>query len=290
MMTERPRPGSVPRDQRDCPMCGGAELIVHFTYDSPPPLETRFPLAQGRSYWREMHRCNRCGHYLEWFEPSQSALYGGEYVSTTYGDAAGLQRSFDKINALPSERSDNVGRVRFVDGHCRAQWPADRFQDAPPRLLDVGAGLGVFPYRMKQAGWDCTALDMDERLVAHYRNVAAVAGVLGDVSAIEGLGTFDLITFNKVLEHIADPVSVLASVRRLLRPGGLVYVELPDGEAAEAGGKEREEYLLGHIHVFSFASYALLIAQAGLSLVCCERLQEPSTKYTLRGFARIAAD
>ena len=268
-------------------MCSGADLRVHFTYDSPPPLETRFPLAEGRQYWRELHRCGQCGHYLEWFEADQSALYGGEYVSTTYGDPAGIRRTFDKINALPPERSDNIGRVRFVDGYCRARWPDGRFLERKPRLLDVGAGLGVFPYRMKQAGWDCTAMDMDERLTAHHRDVVGVNGVLGDVRNIDGIGELDLVTFNKVLEHVEDPVSLLASVRRLLLPGGLVYVELPDGEGAEVEGKEREEYLLGHIHVFSVASYALLIARAGFSLMCCERLREPSSKYTLRGFATL---
>lgn len=266
-------------------MCAGRDLLVHFTYDRPPPLETRFPLAEGRSYWRELHRCRQCGHYLEWFERDQSALYGGEYVSTTYGDAEGIRRTFDKINALPPERSDNAGRVRYVDGYCRAHWGAAR-REGPPRLLDVGAGLGVFPFRMKQAGWDCMALDMDERLIVHHREVAGIDSRLGDVRSVQDIGAFDLVTFNKVLEHVDEPIAVLASVRRLLRPGALVYVELPDGEAAEAGGKEREEYLLGHVHVFSFASFALLIARAGLSLLSCERLQEPSTKYTLRGFCR----
>ena len=174
-------------------MCNGAELRVHFTYDSPPPLETRFPLAEGRQYWRELHRCGQCGHYLEWFEADQSALYGGEYVSTTYGDPAGIRRTFDKINALPPERSDNIGRVRFVDGYCRARWPDGCFLERKPRLLDVGAGLGVFPYRMKQAGWDCTAMDMDERLTAHHRDVVGVNGVLGDVRNIDGIGEFDLV-------------------------------------------------------------------------------------------------
>lgn len=279
------KPGDRPRVMRRCPMCGGADLRVHFTYDEPPPLETRFPLASGRRYWRELHRCNQCGHYLEWFDADQSALYRGEYVSTTYGDPDGIRKTFEKINALPPDRSDNYGRVRFVDEYCKAHWPEDRFLVRKPCLLDVGAGLGVFPYRMKQAGWDCTAMDMDARLIAHHRDVAGVEAVLGDVRYVDGIGQFDLVTFNKVLEHVEDPIALLASVRRLLLPGGLVYVELPDGEGAESEGKEREEYLLGHIHVFSVASYALLIARAGFSLICCERLREPSTKFTLRGFA-----
>lgn len=266
-------------------MCGGKDLRVHFTYDRPPPGETAFPGLAAERYWRELHRCAHCGHFLEWFEPDQTSLYGGEYVSGTYGDEAGIKRSFDRINALPPGRSDNVGRVRRVVEYCHAHRAADRFAGRAPRLLDVGAGLGVFPYRMKEAGWDCTALDMDPRLVAHHRSVVGIQSEVGDVRRVEGLGCFDLITFNKVLEHVADPIDVLKGSLRLLAPEGLIYIELPDGEAAEIEGKEREEYLLGHVHVFSFASFALLVARAGLQLLECERLREPSTKFTLRGFA-----
>jgi 2-polyprenyl-3-methyl-5-hydroxy-6-metoxy-1,4-benzoquinol methylase len=259
-------------------------MTLHFTYSAPPPLETRFPLSERAAYWRELHRCGTCGHYLENFLPDQRALYLGEYVSSVYGDRDGVERTFNRINALPDEKSDNVGRVRYVDGFFRRH--SRIASDHKPRLLDVGAGLGVFPYRMKAAGWDCVALDMDKRLAAHYRDTIGVEAVIGDVTTLEGLGHFDLVTFNKVLEHVPDPIGMLASVLRLLKPAGFVYVELPDGEAAEVDGKEREEYLLGHIHVFSFASYALLIAKAGFDLIACERLREPSTKFTLRGFAR----
>ena len=277
-----------PQTQNVCPMCGESSMAEHFTYSEPPPLETRFPLAMGERYWRELHRCGHCGHYVELFAPDQSRLYAGEYVSSLYQDRDGIKRAFDRINALPPEKSDNVGRVRFVDAFCRSRWDRQaKLEYWAPRLLDVGAGLGVFPFRMKQAGWDCVALDMDERLAAHHREVVGVQAMTGDVRSIEGLGTFDLVTFNKVLEHVDEPAAILASVGRLLTPNGLAYVELPDGEAAEAEGKEREEFLLGHKHVFSLASYGLLIANAGFELLTCERLREPSTKFTLRGFARL---
>jgi len=267
-------------------MCGG-DLAVWFAYAEPPRLETRFPLAKGAIYWRELHRCRCCGHFVEAFAPDQSALYLNEYVSATYQDDLGIRRAFDRINALPPDRSDNIGRVRYVDAFWRERHRVDEPQT--PRLLDVGAGLGVFPFRMKQAGWDCTTLDLDERLTAHHRAVVGVSGLAADVRTVVGIGPFDLITFNKVLEHIPDPVETLASASRLLATAGLIYIELPDGEAAEAEGKEREEYFLGHRHVFSFASYALLVARAGLELVACERLREPSGKFTLRGFSRARA-
>jgi hypothetical protein len=102
--------------------------------------------------------------------------------------------------------------------------------------------------------------------------------------ASQELGRFDVVTFNKVLEHVADPVSMLARSARHLREGGFVYIELPDGEAALTEGPERQEFFIDHWHVFSAASLAILATRAGFRLQALERLHEPSGKYTLRAF------
>jgi SAM-dependent methyltransferase len=152
------------------------------------------------------------------------------------------------------------------------------------RLLDVGAGLGVFPYAVKQAGWHCTAIDPDPRAVAHMRDRVGVEAICADFMDVDGLGEFDVVTFNKVLEHVDDPVAMLRRAHRCVAPGGFVYIELPDGEAAAAVGADREEFFVEHLHVFSFVSIAMLADRAGFKPVMIERLQEPSTKFTLRAF------
>ena len=108
--------------------------------------------------------------------------------------------------------------------------------------------------------------------------------------SVEMPGRFDLITFNKVLEHVAEPVLMLQKSRNHLAPDGFVYVEVPDGECAAEAGKEREEFFIDHLHVFSLASVALLAKRAGFVLKLVERLQEPSTKYTLRAFMTPRSD
>ena len=77
---------------------------------------------------------------------------------------------------------------------------------------------------------------------------------------------------------------MLARAREILEPGGFVYVELPDGEGAAREGYHREEFFIEHFHVFSFASFSLLATAAGFTLMSLERIREPSSKYTLRGF------
>ena len=90
--------------------------------------------------------------------------------------------------------------------------------------------------------------------------------------------------FNKVLEHVEDPVAMLARSSDVLAGGGVVYVEVPDGEAAAVQGPEREEFFIEHHHVFSLGSLAMTAARAGLSPLALERLREPSSKFTLRAF------
>jgi hypothetical protein len=99
------------------------------------------------------------------------------------------------------------------------------------------------------------------------------------------LGVFDVITFNKVLEHVADPIALLALAKPHVAPHGFVYVELPDGEGAARGeGFGREEFFVEHFHVFSLASIDRLAVHAGFNAQVIERLREPSGKYTLRAF------
>jgi hypothetical protein len=94
------------------------------------------------------------------------------------------------------------------------------------------------------------------------------------------------VTFNKVLEHVEDPVAMLARSRDLLRPRGAVYVEVPDGELAarDPDGPNREEFFIEHLCAFSMTSLCLLAGRAGFVPVRAERLREPSGKYTLYAF------
>jgi 2-polyprenyl-3-methyl-5-hydroxy-6-metoxy-1,4-benzoquinol methylase len=206
-------------------------------------------------------------------------LYSGHYVDATYGDR--MRQTFDRIIRLPPERSDNFGRVRRINDFFGSSV-------AGRTVLDVGSGLCVFLHAMKVTGWDGTALDPDPRAAQHAREVVGVEAVQGDFMSVDPPGCFDLLTFNKVLEHVKDPVSMLARGRHFLRPGGFVYVELPDAELAFADGAGREEFFIDHHHIFSAASFAVLAQRAGYHVSSLARLQEPSTKYTLWAFLRAA--
>lgn len=271
---------TAPATALSCP-CGSDDFGLVHTYGTRPEGETVFPFSAGE-YHRELHRCCVCGHIVSRHDMGEGELYAGEYVDSTYGSR--MRQTFERIVRLPPERSDNAGRVRRINDFVAARCPGLLGGARKPTVLDVGSGLCVFLHGMKAAGWEGTALDPDPRAAAHARDVVGVHAVCADFFQAEGLGEFDLVTFNKVLEHVPDPAAMLARAAGLVGAGGFVYVEVPDGEAALAEGPGREEFFIEHHHVFSAASLAVLARRAGFLLQALERLREPSTKYTLRAF------
>ncbi|MSP87950.1 MAG: class I SAM-dependent methyltransferase [Alphaproteobacteria bacterium] len=259
-----------------CALCEGVRHRHLIDYDRPPQGETDFAIAP---YARSMWQCESCGHIVNRYGFDLArALYEGAYTQATYGPR--LRETFARVMALLPERSDNRQRVARIQAYMGGTGLAGR------RLLDVGSGLGVFPAAMAAAGWECTALDPDARACDMVAELAGSATLCGDFMTLPPTPGFDLIAFNKVIEHVGDMIAMLARARAWLAPGGVAYVELPDGEAAILDSPDREEFFVEHHAAFSMASAALLVRRSGFSVDVIERVREPSSKYTIRLFAR----
>lgn len=280
----------MPQDAALRCLCGKQDFETVFEYREPPAGEVRFDLAPAQGYRRRILRCRHCGHFQSVHAMDMSALYSGAYVDATYG-AAGLRRAFERIVSLPPEKSDNADRVRYVIDFAARRFGRERCLPGNLSVLDVGSGLCVFLHLLKKrTGWNCLALDPDARAAAHARDVAGVDAVTADFMGLEAVARYDMLTFNKVLEHVVDPVAMLGRAAAHLGQSGVVYIELPDGEAAAVEGPGREEFFIDHHHVFSPESMRILAQRAGFEVLEMERLREPSSKFTLRAFLGVEAD
>jgi 2-polyprenyl-3-methyl-5-hydroxy-6-metoxy-1,4-benzoquinol methylase len=124
------------------------------------------------------------------------------------------------------------------------------------RVADVGCGFGWSSIGIALAYPDATVdgFDVDEPSVQAARRNAAEAGVadrvrftVADVAAVAGTGAYDVVTAFECIHDLADPVSVLAAMRRLARPEGTVLVM--DERVAErftAPGDEVERLMYGY--------------------------------------------
>jgi SAM-dependent methyltransferase len=95
------------------------------------------------------------------------------------------------------------------------------------RLLDIGCGMGEFLDVAARAGFQAYGLEPSRRASEiGGRRHPVVRGEFGQVRFKDG--AFSIATLWSVLEHVPAPAAVLAEVRALLAPGGLVALRVPD--------------------------------------------------------------
>ncbi len=257
-----------------CPFCAGKAWRQVALFTARPEGETDFGFMP---YHRELWQCGACGHVRNHHRMPLEQLYESTYVEATYGNR--VAERFDSIMALPAGKSDNRARVARVNDYVGSLG-----MTAPRRALDIGCGLGVFPAALAASGWDCLGIEPDARAVSFLRQYVGIDARCGDFISMAPDASYDLVSLNKVLEHVSDPVTMLARAGDWLSKRGVIYVELPDAEAALADSPTREEFFIEHYAAYSAASLAMLAWQAGLRTEKIERLKECSGKYSLAAF------
>ncbi|MBK9169714.1 MAG: methyltransferase domain-containing protein [Bryobacterales bacterium] len=110
------------------------------------------------------------------------------------------------------------------------------------RFLDVGCGYGGVCIRAALAGATAVGVDVDSGLLKTAQaNLADHPGVsveflekniLEDAEPEASLGCFDIIVSDNVIEHVPSAERLICSIARLLAPGGLLYMTVPNARSA----------------------------------------------------------
>lgn len=100
-------------------------------------------------------------------------------------------------------------------------------------VLDVGCGGGALVRQLAERGARATGLEISERQLGHARDHGVGRFVVGRAEDLPlEDGSLDAVLFMRSLHHVPQPAMVpaLAAARRVLRPGGVVYVAEPLAE------------------------------------------------------------
>lgn len=201
-----------PTEVVECPLCKR----------SPTPFATDYQGFQ-------LCRCAGCG--LEFVSPRLSF---DELADKVYAD------NYFPVRDASAKRSEEA--TAYFGGQVR------RFEKLLGRtgtVLDIGCGNGAFLDFARENGWEIAGADIGLSPDAHTLGCPLWEGRLQDID-FEGC-LFDVIRLNHVLEHTQEPVKELEICRRLLTPGGILYISVPN----IAGLSPRLKSLQSRLHLKS---------------------------------------
>lgn len=96
-------------------------------------------------------------------------------------------------------------------------------------LLDVGSYMGLFMQAAMARGWKCKGIEPERDAWQYATQELGLDVCLGTLGTCKlAPGTFDAATLLQVLEHVLDPCQTLEQIRNLLRPEGVVLLEVPN--------------------------------------------------------------
>jgi 2-polyprenyl-6-hydroxyphenyl methylase / 3-demethylubiquinone-9 3-methyltransferase len=138
-----------------------------------------------------------------------------------------------KFDAIAGRFWDPRGEFRPLHllNPVRTQFIGARVALAGSRVLDVGCGGGLLAEALTRAGASVTGIDLAPGMIEVARLHAAESALAIDyrVAAAEDVARatpqgFDVVTCMEMLEHVPEPAAMTATLARLLRPGGALFV------------------------------------------------------------------
>lgn len=221
-----------------CPVCGSAN-------------QTEVSGVDRR--WKRLRTvgCGECGLLFTNPMPTEAEL--DDYYASLYRldyQGAVVRPSARHIRKRSAQAARRVGVIRKV---------------LPPKAvtLDFGTGSGEFILAMLEEGYDAHGFEPGGTYSSFARERLGDRIRAGRWQDMDYGPRFDLVTSFHVFEHLSDPVSAFRAAVSWLKPGGLLYIEVPDA----VSGFEQSGFMSLHFaHVLGFNAHSLMLAAAKAGL------------------------
>ncbi|MCX8043026.1 MAG: class I SAM-dependent methyltransferase [Desulfobacterota bacterium] len=225
-----------------CNLCGETTYSVVYPArfspeDSAHTVLARFRQCGGDLLLDRVVRCKRCG--LVYINPRLR----DDLLLQEYTDAS-IQGYKEQFVA------QHRGRERAFT-RCLQQ--INKYVPSRGKLLDVGAAAGTFMAVARRDGWEVSGCEPNTWFCQwgkeHY-GITIDQGTLFNQKYPENF--FDVITLWDVIEHVTDPLSLVAACARLLKPNGLFVCTYPDIGSWIARLMQRRWVFLMSVHLYYF--------------------------------------
>lgn len=238
--------------------------------------------------FRRLDKCPCCWdtHHSLWYTNKDLTLYRCRNCEVIYQDpqpdlTALLHQSYDQEYFDSCDQLLSA-QTKALKARLESIWESIKHDgniQKPPHLLDVGSGIGAFLTVAKQQGWKPVGLEPSSYATQYCVEKLGLHVIQGSLDDnISFSNTFDVVTLNHVLEHFQNPVENLQRLRSLMRPGGLLAVEVPrEGRLASialhylstlrtATRYPRPSFTIVHMCIFTPRSLRTLLGRCGFTV------------------------
>jgi len=158
--------------------------------------------------------------------------------------------------------------------------------DNMPKMIDVGCASGEFPYAASLLGYDVVAFEPSRHLSAIGRDRYQIDIRSSPFNKEEfPPNSINIITLWDVLEHVDSPQELLSEIVTVLKPNGLLILNLPmiDTATARIARFKWPFYLHVHLYYFTKKSIRNYLEQLNLQIVYQKSYSQTlSVRYLVR--------
>jgi 2-polyprenyl-3-methyl-5-hydroxy-6-metoxy-1,4-benzoquinol methylase len=202
-----------------------------------------------------LYKCPSCKLLFVYPIPPSASVYDETYFSGADNGFGYVDYDVDKEPMIPvfEKYMDTVAKLGLKSG----------------KLLDVGAATGFFMDIAKKRGFAVKGVELSDYAAAIGRKKGLDILTQDLEGARLPAESFDIITLFDVLEHVPDPKKFLLEVKRLLKKGGLIVVNTPNGDSIPARILGTRWHLIvppEHLHYFSPKNLGTFMKKNGFSI------------------------
>jgi 2-polyprenyl-3-methyl-5-hydroxy-6-metoxy-1,4-benzoquinol methylase len=231
----------------NCPLCGRQTDSV---------IADKLRRGDGSVYY-----CDACDHGFLSENQVQDAKtyyaeqYRQEYSHNAEAAATNARELFDVYRNFQRDRLRDIGPLLQPGTH----------------LLEVGASAGQFLVHVKDRVAKINAIELD---TACCKFLQEFHGIEAEPEYLErsrfASERYDIICAFQVMEHVEDPVAFLKTLKAAMRPGGTLFVEVPNLRDPllsiwDVSTYRKFFYHSAHLHYFTEASLRQVAQSAGFA-------------------------
>lgn len=252
-----------------CYLCGNDKPDALLFYTKPDKYLKPLGLTESQRIW---WHCPQCELYfnengLKLSQLSEAYLHYRNYEmrGTT------VKEEFNRLKAIPDSENQQRTNWLLANGVLKER-----------SALDIGSGLGIFPYGIQPYIKNVYCIEPEPESANFINDKLGIECHQGFWEA----GLFPkvgLVTLVHVLEHIPNPIHFLKSIKKDdLKDNGILFIEVPD--AVEFGYLDRnnDEFNSLHLWFFNLATLDRVLRKSGFLPFLAKRVY-----YESRGLHRI---